>query len=350
MSRGWPARIKNPSRRTLKVDKLDTPACERRGEQNGLVHLVLPMGFDAAAGLPPELHRYAWRAAFALHMVCLGIILDLSRYLKSKRISTRAVPLNSKRMEWVCGSPGAWNKIRKHWLESGVLVADPSYQVGKRSKRYSLGPAFGPEPLLGVQTTEDKLLARRIRDLKDEHLSQQPATVQMLVAAARDVTISTSAEQVRKRTWLATPEGRAKRPRWTRKRKVAATLTVAIEEANRGNHGFTQDPQGRVHSVFTRVPREIRKQALRSKNQFLVEVDIAGSEPLIMGYLAGLDHSGELPNQTQQRYGDMAPQTFRRKANKAKSRVGEQKRSDIKHRSRSYAVRGFGRLRKGRAR
>ena len=53
------------------------------------VRFVLPQGFDPTSGLPPGLHRYAWRAAYAIHLLCHGAILNLSRYRKHKRLRMR---------------------------------------------------------------------------------------------------------------------------------------------------------------------------------------------------------------------------------------------------------------------
>ena len=162
-------------------------------------------------------------------------------------------------MESICGKPAAWNQIRKHWLQTEVFIVHRSYQVGKHSKCYALGPAWSSAAILESFEIEDEFLARKIRTLRDEFLSSQPPIVKLLEAAAQGVTVYDLDESVQQHTWLATKEGRAMRARWKRKIKVASALRVAINEANRGNFGFTHDSLGhtqRVHSSTTKDPHK----------------------------------------------------------------------------------------------
>jgi hypothetical protein len=220
-------------------------------------------------------------------------------------------------MEHLCGDPDSWHRVRRHWIETGVLHADSSYTVGGASKRYRLGDDLGSRPFEMVEV-KDPRLAGKLGALLESRRQQQTPLVRMTSDAARGVMIDDDDDAVRQHTYLATPEGRKKHWRHKKDIRTASVLRMAIGLANHGEHGFTQDQLGRLHSVFTRVPREIRKGALRFHGEPLIEVDISSCQPLIVGYLAGMDHAGHIPVAMQRRFGGIPPEARKRQARRAR--------------------------------
>jgi hypothetical protein len=135
--------------------------------------MILPACWNPTEGLPPELHRYARRAAFAIHRMHVGMTRRFKHVVKHKGRWKPSARINAELMRDTCCAPGAWDRVRKHWIANGVLHAEPGYMAGVASRRYRLGDELAGRHLETV-TINDAKLAQKLRVLRRKWELEQP--------------------------------------------------------------------------------------------------------------------------------------------------------------------------------
>jgi hypothetical protein len=223
-------------------------------------HFFVPTNFDAAAVLPTSLGRYADCANYFVGCVVMGMALrraDAAGFVRLKVAYLRKViPVRVERV------------IRKALVGAGVLVQDSCYVIGEMAMGYCLTDNFRA----GCRRVEcqDRKVAARIERLRGaryrtdaelpvhRHLKGWLDRLDIDADAAHDTIVSTPG--------LA---------------NHADIHMTAVNMIDSGHVEFSHCDKGRVHSLPTRLPKELR-QHLRIDNQPIINIDITNSQPLIL--------------------------------------------------------------------
>jgi hypothetical protein len=150
----------------------------------------------------------------------------------------------------------AERSVRESLIRAGVLEEDPRYERGVRSRGYRLGPDYRA-PFTRVECA-DAAVAARVRRLDRARRRATP-----LLDVHRHL--------------LA----------WYRRLEIDCARAMEIasrlehREIHEGHIEFSRCAQGRVHTVVTRLAKELRA-ALHFGGQPLWNVDVACSQPLIL--------------------------------------------------------------------
>ena len=92
-----------------------------------------PEGWDPRDQLPGRLHEYADYARYFIHRIFWGRIANRSH-------AEGLVPLKSEYLRQVLTDYDTYNEVRRSLLDSGCMVTDNSYSIGRKAKGYGLGP------------------------------------------------------------------------------------------------------------------------------------------------------------------------------------------------------------------
>ncbi len=206
---------------------------------------------------------------------CIGF-LDL---LHRKRITLKAescgwTPLKTDYLR---------NQFGRHALADvlsvlrtlGVLECDRRYRKGKRSRRYRVVPWDGP--WVPVQAAAPKRSAKRQTiPLAPVHYYLQRQLGELTIDLPQAVQLASTLEP--------NEDSVLDRDEY---RKTIIDLCQVVHD---GDFRLTPDQYGRVHSLFTRLPRKLRG-CLRLCGEPLVGIDLANAQPLLAGVLCVRYHA-----------------------------------------------------------
>jgi hypothetical protein len=188
-------------------------------------------------------------------------------------------------MAYLFGGNDQWNDVRKALIGDGHMIElnDGAYIVGVESKHYGRSPRWSDSITSWVDCRDAKLLGKLHsweceRPIREDWLPVHHWLEDMLKMLTVGVdAIDPSIRDTGHVRWVV-DQIRAKSPR----------ATVC--------------PYRRFHSLVTNMDRRVR-QALRFDGQELVEMDVAGSQPLLLAFLARCDSTGSFIVKDQIKYG-----------------------------------------------
>ena len=236
----------------------------RERHEGETLRFFVPAGFDADAILPPSLARYRDCAHYMIHRVVTGRAMrqiDENGYVRLKVAYLRKV------IPWRIEKD-----IRDAMIGRGALTHDPHYTIGDHAMGYGLGEAFRDGGVRRIECADTRLAARVMR------LSEELYRTDTRLPVHRHL-----------RSWLGRVEIDAAEAR----RIVASTPDLAqhadlhltlIDMIRSGHVEFSYCRQGRVHSLITRMARDLRP-TLSIDGEPLTNIDISNSQPLILASL-----------------------------------------------------------------
>jgi hypothetical protein len=232
-------------------------------------------GFDPGAILPTHLQRYANITRYVVGRLAVWGASGA----RCPREQDGWVPLRAEDQTRLFGESGVWNEVRAALVDAEVIHCDESYEPGQKSKWYKLGERWRTHNVSRV-TLRDKWLRKRLQRAS----GRQVAVPELTPAAAH---LCKWLQQLRVDESVAKP--------WTAQQRSSdkqRTTAMQIQLIQSGTADIIMDSYGRVHSPVTNLRRVVRP-ALRIMGQRLAELDIASSQPLILGYVAGKVLSGD---------------------------------------------------------
>jgi hypothetical protein len=176
--------------------------------------------------------------------------------------------------------------LRRFLIKAGALECDQHYVIGAKARGYRIAPIYR-QPARRVACA-DVRLARRILDIRrtlfrtdlrvpvHRHLYDWLQRLDIDPEAAHQIITST--------------------PRLTEYGYIHHT---AVEMIHSGHVEFSYCRQGRVHTLVTRLARELRP-CLRIDGQPLVNIDVRCSQPLVLCALLVQPHHQHLPKHARQ--------------------------------------------------
>lgn len=151
----------------------------------------------------------------------------------------------------------------------GVLEFDRRYRKGERSRRYRVVPWDGP--WVPVQAAAPKRNAQRQTiPLAPVHCYLQRQLRKLTIDLPQAVQLASTLEP--------NEDSVLDRDEYQR------TIIDLCQVVHDGDFRLTPDQYGRVHSLFTRLPRKLRG-CLRLCGEPLVGIDLANAQPLLAGVL-----------------------------------------------------------------
>ncbi len=224
----------------------------------------VPDKFNPFEILPSTMHRYADCANYVAHLIASGTFYW--------RADDRGfVPLKATYLRNMIPRD-AELPLRIALIEAGAIECDGHYKIGEKAMGYRMGERFPLNPATMRRVTcLDRRLAQRVQNHRDADPSQSV-----------DVPVHRHL-----RDWLH----RVKIDRREAVRIIKTTPGMAEESIiHLGAVKFIADQHwefshcnmGRVHTNITRLKRELRP-TLSIDGQCLVSIDVANSQPLILG-------------------------------------------------------------------
>lgn len=169
-----------------------------------------------------------------------------------------------------------WIPIRERLVSKHIIYCSGTWQPGKRAMGYQLGEGFREAKRIPCSNAT---LARRIEE----------------VYRSESVPLQSVHQWLREKLdRLDLDMGKAETIISTLKPDVGSTLSIeeyqqmmaaSCQRIANGDHWFTCDRFGRVHTPITSLAKELRA-CLLIGGQRLVNIDLANSQPLFAGMLA----------------------------------------------------------------
>jgi hypothetical protein len=194
------------------------------------------------------------------------------------------VPLMSKILKGMMGSEA--DRIKEDLLAAGVIVRDDAYSAGVRSKAFGLGPSLNPAArLIWVEPTHETLVDKLRGHRVEKYARCERVHADLIERLARVELDSDALERDVHRLLSpgADPEGFEKSRPGRRRRLVLASLAHLNREDRHDARFFMLDRYGRFHSVATNMLGGQRGYLYGPDGRPLVNIDLANSQPLVLG-------------------------------------------------------------------
>jgi hypothetical protein len=238
----------------------------RRGKRSGRrsgpkVYLYVPANLNSASVLPARCpSRSVDYLHYLLHLIVRGRVLkkvDRDGYVRLKlKYILKVIPNR------------AWPEVLAAAVEAGLVERDRRFEKGRKSMGYRLGQAFQvPASRVLCRSPVVATKIRRLREQEFFHTPDSPEHLHLLKWLKR-LDIDREAAH---RTVLAT-DGLLEHD---------DIHQTAIDMIASGHVEFSHCRYGRVHSLATRLARELRPH-LRLDGDPLVNLDVKCSQPLLL--------------------------------------------------------------------
>ena len=238
--------------------------------------LLSPAGLDLRDVFPARLRKHVDAARRVVHVISLGGV----RRRRVDRDKDRLVPLSQADGITLTGSRWAWDIVRTG-LKQGVIECDDHYIIGEKPLNYRIHRQWEKSPLKPFKT-KDPLEEGRIAwaFLERRRLSHGPRLPVHGFLKEWVQRFSLDAEVVADALAVIREQGNPERLNYAER-----VVSLVASGGRYGRYTTVCEFGRRFHSIVTRMPRALRR-AIRIDGMPLVERDICGSQPLILGSLA----------------------------------------------------------------
>jgi hypothetical protein len=228
-----------------------------------------PSGLDLRDVLPIGMRKDLEAARRLVHVLGVG-------GLRRGR-ADRWVPISQEDGVFLVGGRKAWDRLRSA-LGRDVLECDGHYVIGEKSLHYRLRRRPGPAPLVPSRTKdplEEGEIAWAFRERRRRSARPRLPVHDRLEGWMRRFSLDAGMAA----DALAAIEGPERR------RYAERVMSIVGGGGEYGRHATVCAFGHRFHSIVTRMPRALRR-AIRVDGEPLVEIDVASSQPLLVGLLA----------------------------------------------------------------
>lgn len=248
---------------------------KRRGRREPVERLWIPSNLNAADILPKgSPANYTGQLHYFVHLLVRGRVLRKDKQTGYTRLKAtylrKVIPIR------------AFPKIRAAVINAGVVEWDPRYVKGKESMGYRLTKAYQVESKRVECRGTVARKIRRVRETKFYDVPESPEHRHLLKWLKKlDIDRNAAIRAIRTIDRLSDHDD---------------IHRTAIEMIASGHVEFSFCIYGRVHSLVTRLARELRNY-LRIGGEAMVNLDVKCSQPLLVAkMLLANKHTTQQPH------------------------------------------------------
>ena len=246
----------------MSYDPQDIIVSPRRKE--GPPRCYSPVDFDVAKCLPKKLWRYAEDARYVIGLILWQTLMRFPKQIRKNE--DPGVELKSAYLRDTITCKDKYRELLNALEKSGAIRCDHHYQEGRKCFTYRLGDLFSHDYEIYI-FRNSRLISSLMRRRRKEVADLTP-----LHKWLRDKLPMLDIDDMAAMRHLANgPHAH-----------LFALQVMAIRD--RSPIRYDQDQYGRVHTVLTNLPSALR-QFLRFDGSPLVNLDIANSQPMFLGFL-----------------------------------------------------------------